>query len=95
MKAYDGLSRGFCDPSAADDQIVLVKHHGLSRRDGALRLVERHAHLAVGSVLQHAGAGSWRWRIFGGNAHRRVRVSAGIMQAIDGDPVQVAGNQRA
>jgi hypothetical protein len=31
-----GLSRRLSNPSAADDQIVLVKHHGLSRRDGTL-----------------------------------------------------------
>src|SRR5690242_8286826 len=45
----------FGNPSAADDQIVLIKHHGLPRRNGPLWLVERDAHFAVRSVFQHGG----------------------------------------
>src|SRR5579859_710413 len=90
------LSHSLSNPSAADDKIVLVKHHGLSRRNGPLRLIERHAHFAVWRILQHC----WR-RLMAmaylcrHAAHWRVGVSAGIVQPVNGNPVQVAGNQRA
>ena len=44
-------SRRFLNPAAADHQVVLVEHDGLSRSDGALRLVKGDQGLAVGQRL--------------------------------------------
>src|ERR1051326_8239789 len=90
-----GSSRRFSNPSAADDQIALIKHYGLSRRDSALRLIERHAHLAVRSILQHGGRRLMPMANLCLNLHRRVRVRTRVMQAVNGNPVQVGGKQSA
>src|ERR1051326_8693245 len=67
------------DPSAADDQIALVKHHGLSGRNRALRLVKGHADFAVGSVLQNGGRGVMAMANLRMDTHWRIRLSAGIV----------------
>src|SRR6202044_995093 len=33
-----------CDPPAADDQVVLIKHSGLAGRDGSLRRMQFYFH---------------------------------------------------
>ena len=51
------------DPAAADDDVAVVEHGGLARRDGQLRRVE----LDLGAVAVEgphaAGAAGWRCRI--------------------------------
>jgi len=45
------------DPTPTNDDIAIVKHHGLAGRDGALRLVEGHRHRVIAAVLD--GRAGW------------------------------------
>src|SRR6185437_16669475 len=45
------LFQGLGNPSSAYDQVILIEHDGLSRSDGALRIVKRDQCLAVGQGL--------------------------------------------
>src|SRR5689334_10259337 len=84
----------FRNPTAADYYISVIKHHGLSWGDGALRMVERYAHLSVCGGLKHRGRRLMAMADFCLHAHRHIRISAGLMQSIDGDPIQLVCDQR-
>ena len=49
------LSDGLCDGSAADDQLALIEHHGLTGCDSPLRLVKYHPGFAIVFGIDGAG----------------------------------------
>src|SRR5438270_10266296 len=93
------------NPSAAHHQIAVVKHHSLARRDGALRIIKRHAHFAVRRWLQHRRRGLMAMADLGSNAHRAlsksdlcagpsIRRNTRLAQSFNGDPIYVTRDQR-
>src|ERR1051325_2491183 len=73
-------------PPAAEDQIVLIKHRRLARRDRALWRRELHFHLST-----------WQWGHRGGcagvivtNLHHRLQRP---VRRVEGNPVTAVGNE--
>src|SRR5208337_4880581 len=81
-----GLTRVLCNPSTANDDILVVENGRLTRSDGPLRLIESHEHLICRSLFQHRWRGVVPMANFHGDPYR-------LMQILNGDEVHSPSTQ--